>query len=126
MIRKEKKILIVEDNELNLKLFVAVLAQKGYRIVTATDAETGIRLAREQPPDLILMDLQLPGMDGFQAVSVLKQDDRLKHIPVVALSGFGEDDVGKNSGLALFAGFISKPISVRTFPATLAGFMGDD
>jgi two-component system cell cycle response regulator DivK len=121
-----KTILIVEDNELNLKLFVAVLQQNRFRVITAGDAETGIHLAREHQPDLILMDLQLPGMDGFQAAAIIKQDDSLKHIPVVALSGFGEDEAEKDGRLTLFSGFIAKPISVRTFSSTLSGFLADD
>jgi CheY-like chemotaxis protein len=119
-----KTILIVEDNELNMKLVVAVLKLGPYRTLTAGDAESGIRLAREHFPDLILMDLQLPGMDGISATAVLKADDQLRHIPVIALSGYGSLDLGGPPGEAGFSGFITKPIAVRSFLESISGYLG--
>jgi CheY-like chemotaxis protein len=120
-----KTILIVEDNELNMKLVVAVLHLGNYRTLTAGDAESGIQLAREHHPDLILMDLQLPGMDGISATAILKADEKLRHIPVIALSGYGSVDFGEASGETGFSGFITKPIEVRSFLETIAGYLGE-
>ena len=119
-----KTVLIVEDNELNMKLVVAVLELGHYRILTAPDAETGIPLARKHHPDLILMDLQLPGMDGISATAILKGDEDLRPIPVIAMSGQGLVDLGDRSGEWGFSSFISKPIEVRSFLETLSGFLG--
>ncbi len=119
-----KTILIVEDNELNMKLVVAVLRLGNYQILTARDAEAGLQLAREHLPDLILMDLQLPGMDGIEATAVLKEDEKLRSIPVVALTGFGSVDIGESPDGLGFSGFIAKPIEVRSFLETIAGYLG--
>jgi two-component system cell cycle response regulator DivK len=121
---EQKTILIVEDNELNMKLVVALLELGHYRTLTASDAETGIPLAREHHPDLILMDLQLPGMDGISATAILKGDEDLRHIPVIAMSGHGSVDFGENLGAWGFSSFISKPIEVRTFLVTISGYLG--
>jgi CheY-like chemotaxis protein len=119
-----KTILVVEDNELNMKLVVAVLHLGNYQILTAGDAESGIALAREHLPDLILMDLQLPGMDGISATILLKADEKLRHIPVIALSGYGSLDFEGRPGETGVSGFISKPIQVRSFFATISGYLG--
>lgn len=79
-------VVVVEDNDLNLKLVKALLASGGYRYFTAMDAETGIQLVKAHLPDLVLMDIQLPGMDGLSATRVIKDDPSTCHIPVVALS----------------------------------------
>ena len=121
---EQKTILIVEDNELNMKLVVAVLERGRYQTLTASDAETGILLAREHLPDLILMDLQLPGMDGISATAILKADEKLRQIPVIALSGYGSLDFGVHPGESGFSGFISKPIEVRSFLETISGYLG--
>ena len=119
-----KTILVVEDNEISMKLVVAVLELGSYRTLTAGDAESGIRLAREHFPDLILMDLKLPGMDGIIATAILKTDATLKHIPVIALSGYGSLDFGEPLGETGFSGFITKPIDVRSFLETISGHLG--
>jgi len=119
-----KTILVVEDNEISMKLVVAVLELGPYRTLTAGDAESGIRLAREHFPDLILMDLKLPGMDGIIATAILKTDATLKHIPVIALSGYGSLDFGEPLGETGFSGFITKPIDVRSFLETISGHLG--
>ena len=77
-----KTILVIEDNELNLKLVQSLLKIGGCRVMAAPDAENGIEMARQQPPDLILMDLQLPGMNGLSATRMLKEDPDLGRIPV--------------------------------------------
>ena len=114
----DKTILVVEDNEMNMKLMRAVLKTGNYRMLEAMDAETGLRLVREHRPDLILMDIQLPGMDGLSATKIIKSDPALKDIPVFALTGFAmESDKEKAEDIGL-AGYIVKPISVK-------GLVGD-
>jgi len=80
------KILVVEDNPANMKLTSLLLHSAGHSVLSAVDAETALRLARGEHPDLILMDIQLPGMDGLGATSILKADVATRHIPVVALT----------------------------------------
>src|SRR5688500_17217215 len=80
------KILIVEDNPANMKLAIFLLQSAGHIVISATDAELGLMLARDAQPDLILMDIQLPGMDGLEATALLKRDDATSAIPVIALT----------------------------------------
>ncbi len=116
----DKTVLVIEDNEMNMKLMRAILKTGNYRMLEAVDAETGLRLARERHPDLILMDIQLPGMDGLSATRIIKTDPDLKDIPVFALSGFAmESDKEKAADIGL-AGYIVKPISVKGLLETLA------
>ena len=83
-----KTILVIEDNELNMKLVKSLLKMGKYEIIEAPDAETGMKLLREKKPDLILMDIQLPGMDGLTATRIIKDDPDMKDIPVVAFTSF--------------------------------------
>ena len=80
-----KKVLIVEDNKLNMKLVRSLLQMRKYRIFEADNAEKGLQLMRDHKPDLVLMDIKLPGMDGLKATQIIKNDDNLKNTPVVAL-----------------------------------------
>ena len=108
-------ILIVEDNPLNMRLAVFLLESAGYRLLQASDAETGIALAGAQQPDLILMDIQLPGMDGLSATRQLKRDSATRAIKVIACTGLammGDDERVLAAGCD---GYISKPISADTF-----------
>jgi CheY-like chemotaxis protein len=110
---ENRNILVIEDNELNMKLMRGVFRIGNFQIIEAYDAETGIRLAREHQPFLILMDIQLPGMDGLKATQIIKADPDLKDIPVVALTGFamqGDEEKAMNSGCD---GYITKPINVQ-------------
>ena len=116
----DKTVLVIEDNEMNMKLMRAILKTGNYRMLEAMDAETGLRLVREHRPDLILMDIQLPGMDGLSATKIIKADPDLKDIPIFALSGFAmESDKEKASDIGL-AGYIVKPFSVKGLLETLA------
>ena len=108
-------ILIIEDNELNMKLVRSMLQLGKYRILEAQNAEIGIELAREHSPDLILMDIQLPGMDGLDATRFIKSDSALAHIPVVALTSYamrGDEEKALSAGCS---GYIAKPIDTRNF-----------
>ena len=118
----DKTILVIEDNEMNMKLMKAVLKTGNYRMLEAMDAETGLRLIREHHPDLILMDIQLPGMDGLSATKIIKADPDLKDIPIFALTGFAmESDREKAVDIGL-AGYIIKPFSVKGLLQTLANY----
>jgi len=109
-------VLVVDDNDMNRKLAVDVLSAAGFRTFEASRAAQGVALAREYVPDVILMDLQLPDMDGVEATRDLAAHERTARIPVVAMSATrleGVDDWLEEAG---FAGWIEKPIHVSTFP----------
>ncbi len=112
-------ILIVEDNEKNRKLVRDVLQVKGYRTMESESAEEGIRLARETIPALVLMDLQLPGMNGIEALGRLRADERTKGIPVIAVTASAMTQNREQIMAAGFDGYQTKPISVREFLETV-------
>lgn len=120
----QKTILVVEDNIKNLKLVKALLVMGEYNVVSSESAENGLELAREHLPELILMDIQLPGMNGLEATKIVKGDDKLKNIPVVALTSYAmEGDEEK----ALEAGcdsYMTKPIDTRNFLEKIAIYVG--
>lgn len=109
-------ILIVEDNDKNLKLTRDVLQFKGYRTLEAGTAEAGLALAQAQQPNLILMDIQLPGVDGITALRQLRADPRTASIPVIALTAFAMKDDRERFLAAGFDGYLDKPINVKEFP----------
>ena len=116
-------ILIVEDNPANMKLAVFVLEQAGYSVVSAIDAELGLTLAREQHPDLIMMDVQLPGMDGLAATALLKQDEATRQIPVIALTALamkGDEARIREAGCDAY---IAKPMRYQEVLATVAAHL---
>lgn len=106
-------ILIVEDNEKNMKLVRDVLQFNGFQTVEATTAEEGLTLAMAKPPDLILMDIQLPGMDGMTALSHLKHDSVTQRIPVIALTASAMPNERQQIVDAGFDGYQAKPIMVK-------------
>jgi CheY-like chemotaxis protein len=119
---ENKNILVIEDNELNMKLMREVLSIGDYQLIEAFDAETGIRLARKQKPFLILMDIQLPGMDGLEATRIIKTDSNLKDIPVVAITGFamqGDREKALESGCD---DYITKPFDFKNLLKTIEGY----
>jgi len=118
------KILVVEDNELNRKLIVAVLTYHGYKTLEAMDGAEGIRAAREHMPDLILMDIQMPVMDGMTAVNVLKKDPRTLGIKVIALTSFAMKGDRERFMAAGFADYIAKPINTRELPEIAKKYAG--
>ena len=118
-----KKILIVEDNELNMKLFNDLLEAHGYETVTTRDGSTALDLARNEMPDLILMDIQLPEVSGLDITKQLKSEDDIKHIPVIAVTAFamkGDEDKIKECGCE---GYVSKPISIVSFIQTISAHL---
>jgi two-component system, cell cycle response regulator DivK len=106
-------ILIIEDNERNLKLVRDLLQVKGYRTLEAGTADLGIELARRHTPQLILMDIQLPGMDGVAALGQLRADSTTAGIPVIALTAFAMQDERQRFCSAGFDGYLAKPINIR-------------
>lgn len=117
-------ILIVEDDEKNLRLARDVLQHHGYEIVGASTAEDALALAAARPPDLILMDIALPGMDGFEALEQLKGDASTAAIPVCALTAFAMEDDRERCLGAGFDGYLVKPITVAEFPNQVRGLLG--
>ena len=116
-----KLILIIEDNEKNLKLVRDVLQVKGYATVEATSAEDGIRLAAERTPDLILMDIQLPGMNGIDALRVLRADPATATIPAIAVTASVMQQDRNLITDAGFDGYVSKPINLKEFLEAVRG-----
>lgn len=117
-------ILIVEDNPKNLKLIRDLLQFKGYQTIEAETAEAGIDLARERHPALILMDIQLPGMDGREAMKTLKGDTATQGIPIIALTASamkGDREALLAEG---FDGYIPKPIDIKEVPKVVASYIG--
>ena len=110
-----QRILVVEDNEKNMKLFRDVLEAKGYRSLQATSGEQAVELATQHAPDLILMDVQLPGIDGSEAFRLIRDDDRTSAIPVVALTAQAMQGDRERFLEAGFDGYISKPVNVLEF-----------
>jgi two-component system cell cycle response regulator DivK len=113
-------VLIVEDNPTNMKLAVTLLETAGHTVLTATDAEAGLSLARAQRPELILMDIQLPGMDGLQATMQLKQDAATRAIPVIALTALAMKGDEERIRAAGCDGYIAKPMRYKEFLATVS------
>jgi CheY-like chemotaxis protein len=116
-------VLVVEDNPLNLKLVRDVLGHAGYRVLEAGDAERGIALARAEAPDLILMDVQLPGIDGIEALGRLRADAETAGIPVVALTALAMKQDRERCLAAGFDGYLEKPVSVPELPGQVAALM---
>lgn len=113
-------ILIVDDNPTNLKLAAEVLECEGYAVLRAQDAEEAQDILRSTTPDLILMDIQMPGMDGLTLTRLLKANPAYRHVPIVALTSFamkGDEHKARDAGCD---GYITKPIDTRTLPVQVA------
>jgi two-component system cell cycle response regulator DivK len=114
------KVLIVEDNAANMTLAVFLLRSAGHTVLTATDAEAGLTLARDEQPQLILMDIQLPGMDGLEATGLLKAEGTTRAIPVIALTALAMKGDEERIRAAGCDGYIAKPMRYPDFLATVA------
>lgn len=120
---REKTVLIVEDNELNMKLFHDLLDAHGYRTLQTRDGMEALEIARSERPDLILMDIQLPEISGLEITKWIKEDDNLRHIPVIAVTAFamkGDEEKIRDGGCEAY---IAKPISVSLFLDTVKKFL---
>lgn len=124
VIAPSKRVLIVEDNELNMKLFHDLLEAHGYTTLQTKDGMDALRLARQHRPDLILMDIQLPGISGLEVAKWIKEDEELRTIPVIAVTAFamkGDEEKIREGGCE---DYIAKPISVANFLQTVKQFLG--
>ena len=120
MENRQSTILVVDDNHTNLKLVTDVLGFEGYCILTATDAKQAQAVVRQSPPDLILMDIGLPDMDGLALTQILKADQKTCHIIIVALTAFAMKGDEEKAIAAGCDGYIIKPIDTRKFPRQVA------
>jgi len=120
-----KKILIVEDNELNQKLFRDLLGAHGYQIFETKDGAEAINITRNERPDLILMDIQLPEISGLDITRRLKADETVRHIPIIAVTAFAMKDDEEKILAAGCEAYLSKPISIANFLATVQKFLGE-
>ena len=114
------KVLVIEDNAANMKLATILLQSAGHTVLGASDAETGLTLAREEQPGLILMDIQLSGMDGLEATKLLKQSDATQGIPVIALTALAMKGDEERIRAAGCDGYIAKPVGYREFLALIS------
>ena len=117
------RILIVEDNPDNMTLTVLLLESAGHTVLTAVDAEAGLTLARDEQPNLVLMDIQLPGMDGLEATALLKRDEATRVIPVIALTALAMKGDEERIRAAGCDGYIAKPIGIKDFLAKVAAHL---
>lgn len=118
-----KTVLIVEDNELNMKLFHDLLEAQGYDTLQTKDGREALQLAREHHPDLVLMDIQLPEVSGLEVTKWIKEDEKLRDIPVIAVTAFamkGDEEKIRQGGCEAY---IAKPISVSEFLETVQKFI---
>jgi two-component system cell cycle response regulator DivK len=115
--------LLVEDNPLNLKLVRDVLEFDGYDVNGANSGQEGLRLAQEDPPDIVPMDLQLPAIDGSDTLRRLRQDELDRSVPVFAVTALAMAEDTERAVLAGFDGYIQKPISVRALPGQIEAFV---
>ncbi len=118
-----KTVMIVEDNDLNLKLINDLLQANGYHTLQVKEGLKALDMAREQPPDLIVMDIQLPDISGLDVTRKLKEDEKLRDIPIVAVTAFalkGDEEKCREAGCE---GYIAKPISVPHFLKTISKFL---
>jgi len=120
-----KRILVVEDQEDNRRIIRDLLMSAGYELIEAADGETGVRLAETERPDLILMDIQLPVLDGYEATRRIKQNPELRAIPIVVVTSYalsGDDVKAMQAGSDAY---VAKPFSPRELLATIRKFLGD-
>jgi two-component system cell cycle response regulator DivK len=120
-----KRILVVEDQEDNRRIVRDLLTSVGYELIEAHDGEAGVRLAKEQRPDLILMDIQLPVLDGYQATRRIKADPELRSIPIVVVTSYALSGDDQKAVAAGCDGYVAKPFSPRQLLATVRKFLGE-
>jgi two-component system cell cycle response regulator DivK len=118
-----RRILVVEDQEDNRRIIRDLLTSVGYELIEALDGEAGVRLAKEQRPDLILMDIQLPVLDGYEATRRIKADPALRAIPIVAVTSYALSGDDQKAGAAGCDAYVAKPFSPRHLLATIRRFL---
>ena len=120
-----KRILLVEDHEDNRNIYRTILEHYGYVVLIASDGRMGMRLAREEAPDLILMDLSIPFVDGWEATRVLKADEATRAIPIIALSAHAQQEDRERAAEAGCDGYLAKPVEPRAVLAEVRRFLMD-
>jgi two-component system, cell cycle response regulator DivK len=120
------QILVVEDNERNMRLFCDVLQASGYRTLEASTGESAVEVALEQGPDLVLMDIQLPDIDGVEALARIRADERSASLPVLALTAQAMEGDRERFLAAGFDGYLSKPVDIAEFVATVKRYCEED
>lgn len=118
-------ILIVEDQEDNRKILRDLLTSQGYQVIEAIDGSTGIQLARDHSPDLILMDIQLPGIDGYEATRQIKADEALHDIPIIVVTSYALSGDSQKAFAAGCDAYVAKPFSPRQMLSTVQEFLAD-
>lgn len=122
---KDKTILIVEDNDLNLKLFRDLLGANGYNTIETKEGLEAVEITRNQKPDLILMDIQLPEISGLEVTRRIKSDREMRNIPIIAVTAFAMKNDEEKILQAGCEAYISKPISITDFMVTVRHFLGE-
>ena len=117
------RILVIEDNPTNLRLATFLLELADHTVLAAVDAEAGLTVAREEHPDLILMDIQLPGMDGLEATGILKRDETTRDIPIIALTSLAMKGDEERIRAAGCDGYIAKPLAYRDFLTVISALL---
>jgi two-component system, cell cycle response regulator DivK len=120
-----KRILVVEDQEDNRRIIRDLLSTRGYQLIEAQDGEAGVRLAKEHRPDLILMDIQLPVLDGYEATRRIKADPELRAIPIVVVTSYALSGDDQKAVAAGCDGYVAKPFSPRQLLATVRKFLDE-
>src|SRR3954467_4836803 len=120
-----KRILVVEDQEDNRRIVHDLLSASGYELIEATTGEDGLKLAAAQKPDLILMDIQLPGMDGYEVTRRIKSNPQLAHIPIIVVTSYALSGDDKKAFEAGCNGYVTKPFSPRVLLAKIREFLPD-
>ena len=120
---KQETVLIIEDNEQNRYLVTFLLEQHGYRVVVASDGASGIEAARNLRPDLILLDIQLPLLDGYAVARAIRETESLRDIPIVAVTSYAMVGDREKCMAVGCNGYIEKPINPETFVSEIAGFL---
>ncbi len=118
-----KRILVVDDHPINLKLACDVMEHEGYQVDRASAADTALACLEQRLPDLILMDLGMPGMDGLALTRHLRSQERTRKVPVVALTAFAMRQDRERTLAAGFDGYLEKPINIRAFPEQVRDFL---
>jgi two-component system, cell cycle response regulator DivK len=118
-----KRVLVVEDNPLNMKLFTAMIAAEGYEVLEASDGLCGIELAHQQHPDLIILDIQLPGMSGLEVTQNLKADAETHDIPIIATTAYAARSDEETIMASGCDAYMAKPIAISQFLELIASFM---
>ena len=121
-----RKILVVEDNDLNRSLLRDILEYHGYEVTEAASGAEGVDLARERHPDLILLDIQMPRMNGFAVIEALRKDPALARMKIIALTSFAMKGDRDRIMAAGFDGYLAKPIDTRELPKLVGAWLGEN